>query len=210
MIDLTNDTSITLVPLTFYFKYPTLVQFDYLHFVLTISFTPPLRKTPFPSLSRSKAQISECWCTHRANVPARSRCPTKPTRSASSARPASASTVRRNRPGSCRGHPPCSRRTETRRGWFRADLRPGTTAGSDRSVSPRRPLPGSLSKCMIFDSKLISKDNTCNTEGTVLCPCRVRPQPATVAILPTSLVCFGGKHTGRICCRKTTLRSNLT
>lgn len=36
MIDLTNDTSITLVPLTFYFKYPILVQFDYLHFVLTI------------------------------------------------------------------------------------------------------------------------------------------------------------------------------
>lgn len=55
-----------------------------------------------------------------------------------------------------------------------------------------------------------STSTSCNTVGTVLWPCLVRPQPATVAIFPVSFTCLPGRQTGRMCCLKTTTLSSLT
>lgn len=44
----------------------------------------------------------------------------------------------------------------------------------------------------------------------VYSPWRVLPQPATVAVLPTSFALVSGKHTGIMCCLNTTVLSSFT
>lgn len=110
--------------------------------------------------------------------------------------------------------PLCIQHKEKRRVSFLVVQPPGTIAGTDHLISLRHRLPARNTKSeahiRIYYSDDDKTSHTCNTEGTVLCPCRVRPHPATVAILPISFDDFGGKQTGRICCLNFTSRSNLT
>lgn len=57
---------------------------------------------------------------------------------------------------------------------------------------------------------ITSTSTSCSTVGTVDTPWRVLPQPATVAVLPTSFTLVSGKHTGMMCGLKTTVLSSFT